>query len=134
MEDNRWYDLQVDVDGDSIVCYIDGQLTTKGKIQHAMMKGVYASTTIDEATKTMYIKVVNTGYGPTEGTVNLKNALSESATLTRLSSAEGTDENTLQNPTAIAPVTTAVQVANNGSQLLFDVPSYSVNIIKVKLK
>ena len=134
VEDNRWYDLQVDVDGDSIVCYIDGQLTTKGKIQHAMMKGVYASTTIDEATKTMYIKVVNTGYGPTEGTVNLKNALSESATLTRLSSAEGTDENTLQNPTAIAPVTTAVQVANNGSQLLFDVPSYSVNIIKVKLK
>ena len=134
VEDNRWYDLQVDVDGDSIVCYIDGQLTTKGKIQHTMMKGVYASTTIDDATKTMYIKVVNTGYGPTDGTVDLKNALAESATLTRLSSAEGTDENTLQNPTAIVPVTTNVQVANNGTQLHFDVPSYSVNIIKVQLK
>ncbi len=134
VENGRWYDLQVDVDGDDIVAYIDGKEVQRGHLRNSMMRGVFASTTIDDATKTLYVKVVNTGYGPTTGAINLSHALAESAEVIRLSSAEGTDENTLQNPKAITPVILSAKVADGGKALEFDVPSYSVNIIKAKLK
>ena len=134
VENNRWYDLQVDVDGDSITAYIDGKVNATGRLQHSMMRGVYASTTIDDATKTMYIKVVNTGYGPTTGTIDLKNAQCASATMERMTSESGEDENTMDNPTAIVPRPATANVQNGGSQLTFDVPSYSLSIIKAQLK
>jgi len=134
VEDDRWYDLQVDVDGDSITTYIDGKKELAGALQHSMMKGVYASTTIDDATKTMYIKVVNTGYGPTTGTIDLKNAQCASASLERMTSESGEDENTMDNPTKVVPRPATVNVQNGGSQLTFDVPSYSLSIIKAQLK
>ena len=134
VEDDRWYDLQVDVDGDSITTYIDGKKELAGALQHSMMKGVYASTTIDDATKTMYIKVVNTGYGPTTGTIDLKNAQCASASLERMTSESGEDENTMNNPTKVVPRPATVNVQNGGSQLTFDVPSYSLSIIKAQLK
>lgn len=134
VEDGRWYDLQVDVDGDSITCYIDGKLEMGGRLQHSMMRGVFASTTLDEPNNELIIKVVNTGWGPTDGTINLQNCQAASATLERLSSAEGTDENTMEEPEKVMPRRGEVHLAQRGSKLLFDVPSYSVNIIRAKLK
>ena len=106
------------------------QGTGGGRVQLAK----YASTTIDDATKTLYIKVVNTGYGPTTGTIHLQNAVAQSATLERMTSASGEDENTIDNPTNVVPRPADVTVANGGTQLIFDVPSYSLSIIKAQLK
>ena len=132
VETGRWYDLQVDVDGDYIKAYLDGKLQFEAKIQRSFMEGIYASTTIDDAHKVAYIKVVNTGEGAVPATVSLSNLKAVSATLTRLSSASGDDENTMENPRTIIPVEAPVTVS--GSKIKFDVPSYSVNIIKAKLK
>ncbi len=140
VENNRWYDLQVDVDGDSIHCYIDGKLDFACKRQKAgMMEGVYATTTIDEAEKTMYVKVVNVGEGSAPGTINLKNcsintASSSAVTLTQLASAKGTDENTLDNPKAIYPRTMDITSSVASDKVQFAVAPFSVNIIKIRLK
>ena len=133
VEDDRWYDLQVDVDGDSITCFIDGKLDCAGKLRPSMMKGVFASTTLDEKSNELIIKVVNTGWGPVPGTVNLQNCSAKSATLQRLTSEKGSDENTMANPTKIVPQSGDVHIAKQGSKILFDVPSYSINIIRVKV-
>ena len=133
VEDGQWYDLQVDVDGDNIKCYIDGKLDCEGKLRPSMMKGVFASTTLDEKTNELIIKVVNTGWGPVPGTINLKNCHAVSATMQRLSSEKGSDENTMSNPTKIVPVSADVHIAQQGKKLLFDVPSYSINIIRAKV-
>ena len=100
----------------------------------SMMKGVFASTTLDETTNELIIKVVNTGWGPTDGTINLRNGQAASASLERLSSADGNDENTMEEPEKIVPRKGEVHMAQQGSMLLFEVPSYSVNIIRAKLK
>ena len=134
VENGKWYDLQVDVDGDSITCFIDGQLDCTGKLRHSMMKGVFASTTLDETTDELIIKVVNTGWGAVPGTINLANCHATSATLERLSAENGTDENTLEHPENIVPRAGEVHIAQQGSKLLFDVPSYSVNIIRAKVR
>ena len=139
VEDNRWYTLQVDVDGDSIHCYIDGKLDFACKTQKsAAMEGVYATTTIDEKAKVMYVKVVNVGEGSADGILNLSNCQvnttkAGAVSLTRLSSASGDDENTLQNPRAIYPVQADAK-ATDAHTVRFHVPAFSVNILKLQLK
>ncbi len=134
VEDERWYDLQVDVDGDSITCFIDGKLECAGRLRQSMMKGVFASTTLDENTNELIIKVVNTGWGAVPGTIYLQNCKVQSATLERLSSENGTDENTMDNPTKIIPRADDVHIAQQGEKMLIAIPSYSINIIRAKLK
>ena len=139
VENDKWYDLQVDVDGDSIKCYIDGKLDFACKTQKSTaMEGVYASTTIDDATKTMYVKVVNVGEGFADGTINLSNCSvnisdKSAVSLTRLASADGNDENSLDNPKNIYPTAGAVK-ASSPTKIDFQVPAFSVNIIKVKIQ
>ncbi len=138
VENDKWYDLQVDVDGDSIKCYINGELDFACKTQKSTaMEGVYASTTIDDATKTMYVKVVNVGEGFADGTINLSNCSvsttdKSAVSLTRLSSADGNDENSLDNPKNIYPTAGSVK-ASSPTKIDFQVPAFSVNIIKVKI-
>ena len=139
VENNRWYDLQIDVDGDSLHCYIDGKLDFACKLQKGgMMEGVYATTTIDEAKKVMYVKVVNVGEGSADGTLNLKNcqintAKPGSVTLTQLASESGNDENTLADPKHIYPRQAKAQ-AQGTNAVKFHVPAFSVNILKIQLK
>ena len=102
------------------------------------MEGVYASTTIDEATKTLYVKIVNVGEGYADGILNLKNCSidtdkAESITLIRLASASGNDENTLENPKNIYPQTSTIK-ASGPNKVEFKVPAFSVNILKIKTK
>ena len=139
VESERWYDLQVDVDGDSIHCYLDGRLDFACKTQkNSAMEGVYASTTIDDAAKMMYVKVVNVGEGYANGVVKLTNCAVDTSKedalqLIRLSAESGYDENTIVNPRHIYPTQASIKTGN-ANNVLFEVPAYSVNIIKIKLK
>ncbi|MDE6549619.1 MAG: carbohydrate binding domain-containing protein [Muribaculaceae bacterium] len=138
VDPNRWYDLQVDVDGDSICCYLDGKLNLSCKsMKGSAMEGVFASTTIDDAAKMMYVKVVNVGDGYADGVINLSNCSIDTSKpdalkLIRLSSATGGDENTISTPHNIIPVDGNVK-AGTSNDILFDVPGYSVNIIRIPI-
>ncbi|MDE6381010.1 MAG: carbohydrate binding domain-containing protein, partial [Muribaculaceae bacterium] len=126
VEAGRWYDLQVDVDGDSICCYLDGKLNLSCKsLKGSAMEGVYASTTIDDAAKMMYVKIVNVGDGYADGVINLANCevdggRMDELQLIRLSSESGGDENTISNPRNIYPVKAGVKAGNN-NDVVFDV-------------
>lgn len=139
VEPDRWYDLRVDVDGDSVRCYIDGMPDLSCRtLKGSAMEGVYASTTIDDAAKIMYVKVVNVGDGSADGVINLANCEIDTGKvdalqLIRLSAENGSEENTIANPHNIKPVNASITTGKN-NEVLFDVPAYSVNIIKIKLK
>ena len=139
VETGRWYEMKVDVDGDSICCYLDGNLNLSCKaLKGSAMEGVYASTTIDDAAKTMYVKIVNVGDGYADGMINLTNCAVDSGRadefqLIRLSSENGGDENTISNPHNIIPVKSDIKVGKH-NEVIFNVPAYSVNIIKIPLK
>ncbi len=139
VEPGRWYDLQVDVAGDSIRCYLDGRLDLECKaLAGSAMEGVFASTTIDDAAKIMYVKVVNLGDGHADGIVNLANCAidtdkDDALQLIRLSAENGNEENSIPDPRHIYPTPGSIRAGNAG-EVLFDVPAYSVNIIKIALK
>lgn len=139
VEPDRWYDIQVDVDGDSIRCYLDGRLDVECKAHEGNpSEGVFASTTIDDAAKTMYVKIVNIGDGVADGVINLTNCeidtdKADAVQLIRLSAEDGGEENTIANPRHIVPVESPLRHESR-QKINFDVPAYSANIIKIKLK
>ena len=134
VEEGRWYDLRVEVDGDSMATYINDKLQLQSKHRDTSMRGVYHNVTIDEINNLMYIKVVNVGNTGTDGTINLSNGSVRIAEMIRLSSQDGQDENTKEYPFNIIPRSGKVHMENNGARLCFLVEPFSINIITAKLK
>lgn len=131
---DQWYDLEVRADGDSMFCYVDGKLQFATLHRNANMRGVYSNATLDEATNTLYVKVVNVGDTGTTGTLNLENGAAATAEMVRLSSESGQDENTMQYPQNIVPRSARVDVDGSGQRITFPVAPFSVNIITLRLK
>lgn len=134
VENDRWYSIQVDVEGDSVAAYVDGKLQFTARHRSADMRGVYSNSTLDEKSNTLYIKVVNVGEGETDGQVCLTGGKADTAEMIRLAGVSGQDENSMSHPLNIIPRPAKVDVNRDGSQLSFKVAPYSVNIITVKLK
>ncbi len=134
VDTERWYDLRVEVSGDSAVAYIDGQRQFVAHHKNPNMRGVYGNATLDETTNTLYVKVVNVGEGATQGCINLAGGASARATMVRLSAESGQDENTRLDPQAIHPRHSGVFTQKEGRQIMFPVTPFSVNIVTIKLK
>ena len=130
----KWYDIRLDVDGDSITAYMDGKLTYAGKKTGGQMHGVYANTTLDEKTNTLYTKIVNLCDAGTSGCIQLTNGTAAQAEMVRLAGMTGEDENTMQFPDNIVPRPARVVKEDGGRRLTFDVAPFSINIITTKLK
>lgn len=133
-ETGRWYDIQLDVDGEDITASVDGKQVYKGKKKSSLLHGVYANTTLDEKTRTLYTKIVNLCDTGTKGSIDLSGGTAAEAEMVRLAGMTGDDENTMQYPDNIVPRPAKVMTSDSGRKLIFDVAPFSVNIITTKLK
>ena len=133
-EAGRWYDIQVDVAGDSVTAYVDGRLTYQGQKKPSLLHGVYAGSTLDEKTNTLYTKIVNLCDAGTSGSLELSGGVAAEAELVRLAGATGQDENTMAYPDNVVPRPARVGIDATGRRLTFQVAPLSVNIITTKLK
>ena len=133
-ETGRWYDIQLDVDGEDITAFVDGKQVYKGKKKSGLLHGVYANSTLDEKTGTLYTKIVNLCDTGTNGDIELSGGTAATAEMVRLAGMTGDDENTMQYPDNIVPRPAKVTTSDEGRRLTFDVAPFSVNIITTKLK
>lgn len=131
---DKWYDIQLDVDGEDITASVDGKQVYKGKKRSSLLYGVYANTTLDEKTRTLYTKIVNLCDTGTKGSIDLSGGTVAEAEMVRLAGMTGDDENTMQYPDNIVPRPAKVMTSDSGRKLIFDVAPFSVNIITTKLK
>ena len=130
IEKGRWYDVTLQVAGDSVKAWLDNELIFDTVLKHDNTKGIFSSATIDDANGELIVKVVNTSDAATTAQLNLKNFTPQCARVVRLAANDGMEENTLDAPTTIHPVEQLLS-PENGSVLL-DVPPYSLNIIRIK--
>ena len=133
-ETGRWYNIQLDVDGEDIVAFVDGKEVYKGKKRSSLLYGVYANSTLDEKTNTLYTKIVNLCDAGTTGCIELSDGSAKGAEMVRLAGMTGDDENTMQYPNNIVPRPAKVVTEDAGRKLTFDVAPFSINIITTKLK
>jgi alpha-L-arabinofuranosidase len=129
-ENGRWYDIAVTVRNDSVLCQLDGKPILAARLVRAVSPGVFSNATLDERTGDVIVKVVNTSNIATEAVVDLSHLKPASASVVRLTSASGTDENTLDHPDVVMPTTATATV--EGSSVRTALPACSLNIITIR--
>lgn len=128
---NQWYDIRIEVKGIMVRCYLNNALIHTATLSR--VKNVYSSVSIDEKTKELIVKMVNPSVNATNVQVNIKGKSTIfSGTVTVLSSANGTDENSMTSPTNIVPTAGSITIENDTTATIA-IPAYSVNIVRLKL-
>ena len=130
VEPGRWYDVTLQVAGDSVKAWLDNEQVFNTVLKHDETKGIFSSATIDDTTGELIVKVANTSDAATTARLNLKHFTPGCARVVRLAANDGMEENTLQAPTTIHP--TEQLLSPEDSSVLLDVPPYSLNIVKIK--
>ncbi|UKK50902.1 carbohydrate binding domain-containing protein [Prevotella sp. E13-17] len=131
IEQGRWYDITLQVAGDSVKAWLDNELVFDTMLKHDTSKGLFSSATIDENTNELIVKVVNTSDEATTAALNLSHFSAKCARVIRLVANDGMDENTLQQPTNIHPVEQILS-PETAQKVLVEIPAFSLNIIRIR--
>jgi alpha-N-arabinofuranosidase len=95
--------------------------------------GLYASATLDERTHELIVKAVNYSAQPRPATIDLKGAAAHgTAKVTTLASQDLSSENTFDQPKAVSPESSTLEV-NSGS-LTVDLAPYSLTVYRIPLE
>ena len=130
VEDGKWYDVSVHVKGDSVYASLDGKQLFAVQLKPTTFAGLFSNATMDEKTGEVIVKVVNTTGANTTAKINLNGKTATAATVIRLASAKGTDENSLEDPTKVYP--TQQTLSPSGNSVEVALPGSSLNIIRIK--
>jgi alpha-L-arabinofuranosidase len=130
VETGRWYDIRIEVQGSRIRCYLDGKL-----IHDVQDKGIRTLAAVAGNTNKgneIVLKVVNASGDARPTRINLEGAgrLHSKGKVTVMSSKRDVDENSLAEPTKIAPITSTI----SGVGPIFDYTfaPYSVTILRLQ--
>lgn len=123
----EWYDVEIDVDGCDVTCKLGGQ--TIHQFSVGSDKLLYQAAQIDEEQGLLYLKVVNPNSNAATINLNLQNMTATGGTVVRLTSANGTDENTMDEPFKIVP--SAEETLTDVKTL--SIPANSLNVYKLNI-
>lgn len=131
IENGRWYDIKVEVTGNTVKTYLDGQLVGTAT-QTGTVTNLYAVAGRDDKSGEVVLKIVNASAQPQETTVALKGVSAGAlrGTAAVLSGNDGTAENSLDAPRKIAPVSEKVAVSGPSFTRVF--PPHSVTVLRLK--
>ncbi|MCX6908745.1 MAG: DUF1080 domain-containing protein [Verrucomicrobia bacterium] len=129
IETGRWYDIKIECLGARVRCYLDGKLIHD--VTREPLQSLYASASRVKKTGELILKVVNGNSQPLATAINLKGLSKvKSATAIVLTSDNELDENTLDEPTKVAPKTQTLSVTGPAFKHTF--PGNSVTVLRLK--
>ena len=132
IEIGRWYDIRIDVDGNNVKGYLDGEPIVEVTLRGVTTSGIFTSAAMDDKNKEMIVKIVNTSGDQETAKLNLGDFESDGAELIQLKAIDGKTENTLTSPTVVYPTTR--HIALEGLTPDFNVEPYTLNILRIKQK
>ncbi|MCU0918506.1 MAG: alpha-N-arabinofuranosidase, partial [Planctomycetes bacterium] len=130
IEIGRWYDIRIETAGRNIKCYLDGNLIHD--VTPPVLKSLYASASRDRSTGEVILKVVNTSKSELATDIRLNGIKTVPGPVkaTVLTSENPTDENSMTEPTKVAPVTKPNNIESSSFRHTF--PGNSVTILRLK--
>ncbi len=130
IETGRWYDIKVEVAGDTVKCYLDGQLIRTAT--QTTPKNLYGVAGRDEKTGEIILKIVNTAPQALETRVALGGLKARGlhGTATVLSGSDPLAENSLVEPRKIAPC--GAKMKTDGPTFTRVFPAHSVTVLRLK--
>lgn len=135
INDNEWYDIQLDVTEDSIQAYVNGELACSYTKPNEYGP-VYSSSVYDDAAGELVIKTANTHKADVLTEFKADNALElgSQAKLT-LMQGEDSDENTLANKDKIVPSESVINIdaeyTDEGAEFTYTLPANSFTILRI---
>lgn len=132
VNNDQWYDLEVDVRDGQVTCKRDGE--TVHTFSLPVERSVYQSVQLDTLSNQLIVKLVNPYASARSVTVNLKNMEATAGTVQRLQSSLGTDENTMDEPNKVVPAKEQTVSGSRDGVLSLDAPAYSLSIYRYDVK
>ncbi len=131
LEDDRWYDIKVELKGESIRCFLDGSLVHEIHLDPDPIDAVYSSATLVKSTGEIILKLVNFSDKPTQLPARIVGSSAGSFRSTGwvMSGALG-DQNNLQEPTKVIPRELPARMFKSGDRI--DLPPYSIVVVRLK--
>jgi alpha-L-arabinofuranosidase len=132
VETDRWYDVKVELRDRHIRCYLDGKLlhdeTAASPDKFLTLAGR------DESSGDIVLKAINTSAEPMTAMLNIAGTeqLAPEAEVTVIKSGQLSDNNSLENPAKVAPVTGKAAVS--GPKFTHEFPAYSFTLMRLKTK
>lgn len=132
VETGQWYDVRLDVDGNKVTAYLDGEKILETKLRGGNLPGIFTSAAMDDNTGEMILKIVNTTENRESTVLHLDGFEADGADLIQLKAKSGMSENTLDEPTMVYP--TRRHISLEGTVSGFTADPYSLNILRIKKK
>jgi alpha-L-arabinofuranosidase len=131
IETGRWYDIRIEVKDAHVKCFLDGKLIHDVKWQAT--QPLYAVASHARRANEVILKVVNVSHEAQETDLRLEGAkVAPTAEAIVLTSEKPEDENTLDQPTKVKPVTLTLK--NAGAAFRHAFPANSVTVLRLKLQ
>jgi alpha-L-arabinofuranosidase len=130
VETGRWYDVEIDVKGDSVYAKLDGKQIFATRLKPNMTPDFFATATKDSKTGEVIVKLANTNIEGTTAKVSLDGKTLQNAKLIRLTAKNGSEENDIDHPTNVYPTSTNVPV--HGDSIELEIPASSLSILRLK--
>ena len=131
----QWYDIRVEVKDRKVKCYLNGELIHDIVYESVQnITSLYACASKDNQTGDVIMKVVNASEAPLATKLDLASAknLTGQGTAVVLTSKNGKDENSLEEPTKVSPKTE--QVSFDGTSFTRSFPGNSFTVLRLKTK
>ncbi len=132
LETGHEYTIRIVKSDWQVQCYLNGEKIHDFLTYCYADRKVYASASIDDETGDCFVKLVNPGSEDQPLHLSFKQGSVLSGSAEILTSANGNDENTTQNPRFVVPKESSITINSDGS-IDFTASSYSVNILKLKV-
>jgi alpha-L-arabinofuranosidase len=128
VQTGAWYDLRMVLTGPRIQCYINNTLTLD--VNYPTLLPLYASCSYAAASGQIILKAVNVTTNPMVTTFNLNGlpSMASQASLSQLTGANPSAENSLANPTNIFPVSSFIP--NAATNFTYTLPANSLSVIR----
>jgi alpha-L-arabinofuranosidase len=129
IETGRWYDIRIELQDAHLRCYLDGKLIHD--IVYPSYPALHAVASRVNATGDVLLKVVNVSEKDQSTKLDLRGiqGVQSSASATLLTG-KPEDENTVEEPTRVAP--TQGTISNAGSSFVHSFPANSVTVLRLK--
>ena len=126
------YDIKIVKEGLHVKCYLDGELLHDFYMQDPVSRSLYVSSTINDDTGELFVKMVNPHPDSYDAHLSFKNGRVVEGNAQVMNSANGTDENSFASPKAIVPYDVMVTVNDDGI-IDYHAEPFSINILRLKV-
>jgi alpha-N-arabinofuranosidase len=131
IEENRWYDVKIEVAGSQMKCFLDGKLIHDVDVPALDLARMYSTASIDRNSGDIILKVVNVDKEPAVATVRLQGSPDAAYTgegIVLRGEPEGV--NTIEEPDAIKPE--SLKIDRFESEQEHEFPPHSLTVLRLR--